>query len=323
MATELLKRKLGRTDLEVTALSFGTMRLKRLSDAEAESLLNEVLDLGINYIDTSRDYRKSEERIGRYLSQTRREDFIIATKCGCNPHLETPQSGHVHTFDRATLERNIEESLRALQTDYIDLWQLHGATPEKLIGGPEGEVVETMQRMKEQGKVRYIGASLRQGPKTEPGWPTRYGYQCIQEYPDWGVFDVFQIIYGGMVRTSEDLLNYAAEKGAGILVRGVVRDYFGDLPDAFARAGLEDLLGEGEDLRSFLIRYALSHPAVSSVLIGTNNQEHLQANVIAVSAGGLEVDRYNEAKKRFKTIGSKPGFFVGGIPAESPMPVSS
>ncbi len=315
MDTNLPKKKLGDTDLEISALSFGAMKIKKLSEAEAESLLNEVLALGINYIDTSRDYLKSEQRIGQYLSQKRREDFIIATKCGCNPHLDQQGKRHVHTFDRTTLERNIEESLRALKTDYIDLWQLHGATPEDLLGGPEGEVVETMQRLKEQGKVRYIGASMRQGPKTELGYPTRYGYQCIQAYSDWGVFDVFQIIYGGMVRTSEELLNYAAQKGAGIIARGIVRNYLGDFPAAFARAGLEDLLEEGEDRHSFLIRYALSHPAVSSVLIGTNNHEHLKANVIAASAGGLEVDRYEEAKRRLEQIGSKPGFLVGGIPA--------
>ncbi|MDJ0719357.1 MAG: aldo/keto reductase [Prochloraceae cyanobacterium] len=322
MTTELLKRKLGYTDFEVTALSFGTMNLKYLPDEEAESLLHKVLDLGINYIDTSRAYGNSEERIGRYLSG-RRDEIIVATKCGCNPHLDRKGSSHVLTFDRATLERNLENSLRALKTDCIDIWQLHGATPEKLIGGPEGEVVEFMQKMKQQGKVRYIGVSIRHGPKTEPGYPSRYGYECIQEYPDWNVFDLFQIVYGGMVRTSEELLQDAADKGAGILVRGVVRDYFDDFPDVFAKAGLDELLAEGEDRRSFLIRYALSHPAVSSVLIGTNNQEHLKANVIVASAGGLEVDRYNEAKKRFETIGSKPGFFVGGIPAESPMPVSS
>ena len=313
----LPKKKLGNTDLKISALSFGAMRIKKLSDEEAESLLNQVLDLGINCIDTSRDYIKSEKRIGRYLSQKRREDFIIATKCGCNPHLEKQGQRHVHTFDRATLERNIEESLQALKTDYIDLWQLHGATPEDLLGGPEGEVVETMQRMKEQGKVRYIGASFRQGPKTEPGYPTRYGYQCIQEYPDWGVFDVFQIIYGAMVRTSEDLLNYAAEKGVGIIARGIVRNYFDDFTAAFVKAGLKDLLAEGEDRHSFLIRYALTHPAVSSVLIGTNNHEHLKANVIAASAGGLEVDRYEEAKRRLEQIGSSPGLLVGGIPAEA------
>ena len=312
MVKELIKRKLGRTDFDVTTLSFGTMNLKYLSEKQAENLLHEVLDLGINYIDTSRAYGNSEVRIGRYLSG-RRDKVIVATKCGCNPHLDKRGCRHVLTFDRSTLKRNIEESLRALRTDCIDIWQLHGATPEKLIGGPEGEVVEFMQQMQEEGKVRYIGVSIRHGPKTEPGYPSRYGYQCIQEYPDWGVFDTFQIVYGGMLRTSEELLQYAADKGAGILARGVVRDYFKDFPVLFAKAGLDELLVEGEDRRSFLIRYALSHPAVSTVLIGTNNQEHLKANVIAASAGGLEVERYEEAKRRLERIGSKPGLLVGWI----------
>ncbi|MDJ0726583.1 MAG: aldo/keto reductase [Prochloraceae cyanobacterium] len=322
MATKLLKRKLGRTDFEVTTLSFGTMNLKYLSEQEAEKLLHQVLDLGINYIDTSRAYGNSEERIGRYLSK-RRDEVIIATKCGCNPHLDKRGSGHVLSFDRPTLERNLENSLRALKTDCIDIWQLHGATPEKLIGGVAGEVVEFMQKMKQQGKVRYIGVSIRHGPNTEPGYPSRYGYECIQEYPEWGVFDLFQIVYGGMVRTSEDLLQYAADRGAGIIVRGVVRDYFDNFSALFAKARLNQLLAEGEDRRAFLIRYALNHSAVSSLLIGTNHQEHLKTNLIAASQGGLEVDRYLEAKKRFAQIGSKPGFLVGGIQAESLTKVTS
>ncbi|MGF1490568.1 MAG: aldo/keto reductase [Prochloraceae cyanobacterium] len=316
MATQLLKRKLGRTDFEVTTLSFGTMNLKYLSEKEAEKLLDRVLDLGINYIDTSRAYGNSEERIGRYLSK-RRDEVIIATKCGCNPHLDKKGSRHVLSFDRPTLERNLENSLRALKTDCIDIWQLHGATPEKLIGGPEGEVVEFMQKMKQQGKVRYIGVSIRHGPNTEPGYPSRYGYECIQEYPQWGVFDLFQIVYGPMVRTSEDFLQPAADRGAAIIARGAVRDYFENFPELFAKAKLNELLDVGEDRRAFLIRYTLTHPAISSLLIGTNNPEHLKTNVIAAAKAALEFDRYKEAQKRFAKIGSKPGFLVGGIPAES------
>jgi aryl-alcohol dehydrogenase-like predicted oxidoreductase len=256
------------------------MGISRISDRDADRLLGTALDLGINFFDLSRDYRTSEERLGRVLAG-RRHEAVVATKCGCNPHLETGR-GHVHTFDRKTLERNLEESLRALRTDYIDLWQLHGATPEKLVEGREGEVVETMQRSKEQGKVRSIGVSFRHGPKTERGFPTLFGYQSIEEVTGWQVFDVLQIVYGAMVRTNEQRLAVAAEQGAGIVVRGAVRDYFESFPRAFKKARLDELLDPGEDRRSFLIRYALSHPAVASVLIGTRSVEHLRANARAM-----------------------------------------
>ncbi|OIO88281.1 MAG: hypothetical protein AUK03_16530 [Anaerolineae bacterium CG2_30_64_16] len=299
-------RAFGRTDLRPTALGFGAMELKRLSDGESELLLNRALDEDINYIDTSPDYPTSEERIGRFLAG-RRDEFILATKCGCNPHLDEPGSGHKHTFDAATLERNIEESLRLLRTDHIDVWQLHGATPDKLIGGPAGEVVQTMQRLKRQGKVRYIGVSLRHGPKTESGYPTAYGYHGIQQYITWSVFDMIQIVYGGMVRASEEAIRRGAEHGLGIVVRGVVRNYRDSFPQLFRDAGLEDLLEEGEDRHSFLTRFALSHPSISTMIIGTRDQEHLAANVRTVLKGPLSPKVYAEAKRRLASIGSEPG----------------
>lgn len=302
-------RILGKTELQPTVLGFGAMELEKLSDGEAELLLHEVLNQGINYIDTSPDYLTSEERIGRFLGK-RRNEFIIATKCGCNPHLDKPGGGHLHTFNSTTLERNIESSLKRLRTDCIDVWQLHGATPEQLVAGPQGEVVQTMQKLKQQGKVRYIGVSLRHGPKTEAGYPTAYGYRGIQEYMTWGVFDTIQIVYGGMVRTNEVVISQAAERGLGIIVRGVVRNYRDDFPQLFRQAGLEDLLDTGETRQAFLIRFVLTHPSISTMIIGTRNREHLLANVQAALKGPLNPDVYQEAKRRLASIGSKPDAFL-------------
>src|SRR3979490_1977605 len=86
--TELPKRELGCTGLEVSMLGYGAMELRgaprarALSEAQAETILNAVLDSGINYIDTSIDYGLSEERIGRYIAR-RRDDYYLASKCGC------------------------------------------------------------------------------------------------------------------------------------------------------------------------------------------------------------------------------------------------
>src|SRR6478735_324625 len=85
---DLPKRQLGRTGLEVTMLGYGAMELRGAprardtTDAQAETILNAVLDAGINYIDTSIDYGVSEERIGRYISH-RRSEYYLASKCGC------------------------------------------------------------------------------------------------------------------------------------------------------------------------------------------------------------------------------------------------
>ncbi len=302
----MTQRQFGRTDMRVSPLGFGAMELKRIDERESERLLHRVLDEGINYIDTSPDYKTSEEKIGKALRR-RRGEFYLASKCGCNPHLDRPGSRHVHTWDAATLRRNIESSLSLLKTDYLDVWQLHGALPDQLEGGVAGEVVQTMFEMKREGKVRYIGASLRHGPKTEEGYPTAHGFRCIREYETWGVFDMVQIVYGGMARTSEEAIRGAAEKGLAVVIRGMVRDYRPDFDELFSRVGLSECTEDGEDRRSFLIRYALTHPAVAVGILGTSKEEHLLSNLRATRRGPLPPDVYEETQRRLARIDIAPG----------------
>ncbi|MBC8356723.1 MAG: aldo/keto reductase, partial [Planctomycetes bacterium] len=127
------KRTLGRTGMEVTQLGYGSMGLRGprtwgvrvVDDQSADRFLNRVLDVGINFIDTSPDYGASEERIGKYIS-SRRDEFYLATKCGCvfeqcQDHLELD-----HVWEQDVIRGNLETSLARLQTDYIDLLQFHG-----------------------------------------------------------------------------------------------------------------------------------------------------------------------------------------------------
>src|ERR1700685_4666443 len=113
---DLPRRTLGRTGMDVTTLAYGAMELRGgprgpdISDDEAGRVLNAVLDSGINYIDTSIDYGRSEERIGTYISG-RRSEYFLASKCGCVP--DAPQgSDHVHTA--ANIRAGVEHSLRLM-----------------------------------------------------------------------------------------------------------------------------------------------------------------------------------------------------------------
>ena len=101
---DLPKRELGRSGLQVTMLGYGAMELRGpprgrdTTEAQAETILNAVLDAGINYIDTSIDYGVSEERIGRYIAH-RRHEYYLASKCGClvgAPNCTRPQSARVY-----------------------------------------------------------------------------------------------------------------------------------------------------------------------------------------------------------------------------------
>ena len=161
------KRKLGNTGLSITALGYGAMELRHVDEQAAARLLNAVLDGGINYVDTSPDYGPSEEFIGKAIAH-RRNEFILATKCGCN--IDATGKGILpqkHIWTRQKLTENIENSLRLLKTDHIDVWQMHGPFREELPGGKGDDVIETMLELKHQGKLRTIGVSFKTGISAE------------------------------------------------------------------------------------------------------------------------------------------------------------
>src|SRR2546426_12337734 len=121
------RRALGRTGLEVTSLSYGAMELRgtpaspEVSDEQAARVLNATLDAGINFIDTAPDYGRSEERIGASISH-RRAEYFLASKCGCVPGTGMG-SEHLHTAEN--IRAGVEQSLRRMRTDYLDLVQFH------------------------------------------------------------------------------------------------------------------------------------------------------------------------------------------------------
>src|SRR2546426_5781703 len=126
------KRELGRTRLQVTTLGYGAMELRGaprardITEAQAETILNEVLDAGINYIDTSIDYGLSEERIGRYISH-RRAEYYLASKCGClvgAPPAPRGQRGQ-HVFTRDNVVAGVEQNLVRVRTHYLRGVQFH------------------------------------------------------------------------------------------------------------------------------------------------------------------------------------------------------
>jgi aryl-alcohol dehydrogenase-like predicted oxidoreductase len=122
---DLPKRELGRTGLQVTMLGYGAMELRGAprardtTEAQAETILNAVLDAGINYIDTSIDYGVSEERIGRYISH-RRSEYYLASKCGC-----LVGAPAVRGLTRDNILAGVEQSLVRMKTDYLDVVQFH------------------------------------------------------------------------------------------------------------------------------------------------------------------------------------------------------
>ncbi|MFN2111385.1 MAG: aldo/keto reductase [Anaerolineae bacterium] len=298
MKAQLPKRILGRTGLEVTQLGFGAMEIRGPkvwngrdpSEEEAERILNAVLDMGINFIDTAGCYGVSEERIGRYIS-SRRDEFYVATKCGCNlvptddGKLNTP-----HTFDRDTLLRNIEESLKRMKIDYVDIWQLHNPAPEPV---KQENLVKVMEEVKTQGLVRFVSIS-----STLPH---------LLEYIDMGAFDTFQIPYSCLQLEHHDVITQAAEAGMGIIIRGGIGKGGPEsevVPqqnvNLWQTAKLDEVLPAGMSSAELILRYTLTHPHCDTTIVGTLNPDHLADNVAAAMRGPLDKDLYDEVTRRVK-----------------------
>ena len=300
----LTTRTLGRTGLSVTQLGYGAMEVRGsriwggrpVTGEQADTILNAVLDAGINFIDTANDYGRSEEFIGKYISK-RRDEFILATKCGCTVvHKDENTDETPHVWTRENLFRGLHESLERMKTDHIDIMQLHNPSVEQV---EAGDLVAALQEMKAQGKVRWIGCS-----STLPH---------ITTYIGWNVFDVYQIPYSGLERQHEKVISQAAQAGAGIIDRGgVARGEPGvglgstDRWAKFEAGKLDELREEGESRSGFLLRFLLAHPDIHTTIVGTLIPEHLQENIAVAARGPLSPEVYAEAKRRLDAAGETP-----------------
>ena len=189
-------RAFGNTGMRVSPLGFGAAEIGfgQIDDSTVDTLLGVALDLGVNVIDTAAMYSDSEEKLGRAL-RGRRDQFFVFTKCGrCLPPRASVTGLQLRArrklrramgradeyeslyWDPSALEWNIEQSLRRLKTDRIDLIQLHSCSEQTL---RRGEVIEVLQRSRQAGKVLHTGYS-GDGPAA------CYAIQC-------GQFDAVQM----------------------------------------------------------------------------------------------------------------------------------
>jgi aryl-alcohol dehydrogenase-like predicted oxidoreductase len=277
---------LGRTGLKVSRLGYGSLELrgpalwgKPVEEAQADRLLNRALDLGITLIDTSPDYGDAEAHIGRAIGH-RRDEFVLASKCGC-----PLTSGDPHDFTPANVRAGVEESLRRLRTDNLDVLQVH-LNPTRSEMEAAGTVAELVA-LRDEGKIRFFGISAE--------------LPNVLDHLAMDVFDVFQVPYSALDRDHERLLGTAAAAGAGVIVRGAVARSI-EAPPAEVRARLPeaqqdrfdrlaearlDEVGGGTSTMALLLRFILTTPDVHAVIVGTTDIGHLEANAFAAAEGPL------------------------------------
>lgn len=307
--SDLPTATLGRTGLTVTKLGYGAMELRGrrgpigrdVDPADAARLLNQVLDAGINFIDTSPDYGDSEELIGKTISH-RRDEFYLASKCGCPVDQAPPAPGErpSHVFTRENVRAGVEQSLHRMKTDHLDVVQFHISPSRSEL--EKNASVEELELLKQEGKVRFIGMS-----GTLPN---------LADHIEMGVFDEFQIPYSAVEREHEEWITKAAQAGAGTVIRGGVargipagrgrnldqlperfRQAFQRRRDLWAQAQLADLLGDMSTME-FMLRFTITHPDMHTTIVGTSNAQHLEDNLNAARKGPLPADIYEQAKRR-------------------------
>lgn len=309
MIRELPIRVLGRTGIEVTQLGYGALELRgitdragvpqrKITDNQAETVLNLVLDSGINFIDTANGYGAAEEYIGRYISK-RRSEYFLATKASAR---RWEPDGGVWSEDK--IFRSVEESLDRLKTEYVDLLMLHNPLPEDV---EKLNLVGALEKMRRQGKTRWIGIS------------TNLPY--LPYFAKVEAFDVFQTNYSTLQPEHHDWIKKLAEDDRGTVIRTRAAkgepDIFGSLAHSmgitfttdeerwinFEKANLDELRDAGESRTAFILRYTFAHPKISTVIVGAVNPDHLKENIRTLRKGPLDLEVIDEIHRRLSPLG--------------------
>ena len=308
----MLYRTLGRTGWRVSLLGLGTGGVSQLGQryempaSESARLVRHVLDAGVNLIDTAPGYGESELLLGQALDGVPRDSYYLSTKF--QPHAE--QGGLRPPED---LRASIEDSLRELRTDYIDLFYLHGVGPE-----PYRAVTDlylpVLTKAREDGLIRAIGVTER--------YQSDHAHLMAQTACADGTYDVLMV---GLNVMSPDavtsVLPRAAETNTGIVVMCAVRSVLvtPSAVETYVRAWeAEGRLAPGlvppEAALDWLVddnsptvsaaayKFAAAHPAVGSVLTGTASIEHFDANLAAVLGPPLPAATYQRVLDVFGPV---------------------
>jgi len=269
------QRAFGTTGLTVSVLGLGAGQVgeSSVSEAEAAALLHGTLDAGVTLIDTARSYGLSEERIGRHLA-SRRGEFVLSSKGGAGV-------GGVGDWTAAALTTGIEEALRRLRTEIIDVYHLHSCSAEVL---RPGEVVEALELAVRAGKIRvpaYSGDNEALAYAADSG---RFGSieTSVNLVDQWSLRTVLPRRGGLGVIGKRPIANAVwrhRERPTGV---------YGDIYwDRFQRLALDP---GGLDWDEFALRFSAYAPGVDCVITGTAKLANLQRNAALVERGPLPAE---------------------------------
>jgi aryl-alcohol dehydrogenase-like predicted oxidoreductase len=260
---------LGKSTLQISRIGFGCMSLEE-DQQNTTTLLHRAIDLGINYFDTADLYQKgiNEEMVGKAL-RSKRDQVILATKVG--NQWKADGSGWDWNPRKEYILEAVEKSLRRLQTDHIDLYQLHGGTLED----PIDETIEAFEILQQQGKILYYGiSSIR--PNVIREWIKRS--RMVSVMMQYSLLDR---------RPEESCLSLLKENNIGVLARGAVAkgllagkpaaSFLNYDPNAvtIAANAIRDI-SKDRLMAHTAMQFVLQHPAITSAVVGIRNKKQLE-----------------------------------------------
>lgn len=300
---------LGRTKLKVSVMGLGCGGPSHIgmktgkTEAESVAIIRQGFNAGINYIDTSEVYG-TEEIVGKALKGTARDNIVISTKkwaAGITPR---------------DVQKSLEKSLKSLGTDYIDIYNLHGPSLENydyLVS----EIIPVFQKMREQGKIRFIG--ITEGGKVDPQ------HAMLQRALQDEVWDVMLVGFNILNQSARDrVFIKAIEKNIGIVVmyavrvalskperlREVIRELIEKKEIDYHWINVDDPLGflihEGGavSLTDAAYRFCRYEPGTHVILSGTGNPDHLKANIDSFYRLPLPQEDLTKLKFIFQNVSS-------------------
>jgi len=297
------KRRLGKTDMEISILGFGGSEIgyEHASAETVAELLNSALDAGLNVIDTAECYYNSEELIGQAVSN-RRKEFYLFTKCG-HPHgMESSAN-----WSKDSILESVTRSLQRLKTDRLDLLQLHSCSEAEL---RKGEVIDALQTAREKDYTRYIGYS----------GDSRAAHFAVES----GAFDTLQTSINIADQEAIDLaLPLAREKQMGVIAKRPIANaawktghrpidsYHHEYWERLRKLNFDFVRGDLNRSVSIALRFTLSVPGVHTAIVGTKKPERWSQNAQLLEAGPLGEKEFQAIRDRWEECA--PRTWIGQI----------
>lgn len=274
------KRQLGASNLHISEIGLGCMSLPtNLQDASY--IVDAALDFGINYFDTADLYNHglNENIVGQLLKE-KRQQIVLATKVG-NVWNKNEDSWYWDA-SKSHIKEGIKDSLHRLQTDYVDVYQLHGGTIED----PWDEIIEAFEELKQEGYIREYGISSIRPNVLKRFLPTSSAISVMMQY---NLLD----------RRPEEWFDFIVEQGASVVTRGSVAkglltaEWQKRLANSngylsYSQEELQDTLQHiiaiNSSIHAAALKMILSHSAIASAVVGASSKKQLTATVDAYEA---------------------------------------